>query len=223
MRNRFGSIWFLSFWLVTVLFVYSLIIYGFDINVAKEGRKHALVAMVANSESHERFYKVDDEFGFLLDDRFDDTMAVFTAGSYERSYFPFCLTCGWYTFDQGFYIHDPHLKGTLLYSTEPNEQSWGNENIPNGAFETYDMETHETAYVESLDEIDPNAASSEFIVRKSYVESNFEEISFSGGDDGDCIGMFIAVYAVYFLLLVWALISLLIRWIRIKASEKTVH
>jgi len=205
MVKLFGSIWTFVFYLISILFVYSLIIYGFDISLSKGGRKNALISMVTNTHSDYAFYAIDDKYGFgIREEEEYEEFAVDEFSSYEAGSFPLCLTCGYYHTSREVHIWDPYMYGSLIYSVdEPYEDEDG--------YAVFNMKSKELFYVDSLSEIAPDAADSTYKVTRDYVRANGDAISFSGPNDGDCIQTFISVFVIYGLLIVWAIPAFFIR------------
>lgn len=74
MSRLFGKFWALAFYLVSFLFLYILVIYGFDIQVS--GGRKALTSMITNADGSNEFYKIDDQYGFELREEEDGLYEV---------------------------------------------------------------------------------------------------------------------------------------------------
>ena len=207
---RLGYIWGLVFRIITVYYIYCIVIYSFDISISKGGRKNALVSMVTNSDSFIEYYAVDDLYGFTVDTEMNMIEHdVESVGSYETTMIPFCFTCGWYAPSDGFHILQPYKKGDILYTIEASE--WAEDGLPIGTYETFNMKTRKSGYVESLNEIGRNADDIKYRVTKEFVMSNYDEISYSGYDDEDCLFAFITAYIIYGILLIWGIFAIIFR------------
>ncbi len=214
--EKMGPFWGLSFFIVTFMFAYCLVIYGFDINIAKGGRKNAIVAMFANSASDEEFYAIDDEYGYLIraEEEYEEyAVEYFTA--YEQGTIPFCFTCGMFQPKRDFLIWRPFKNGDLLYGIE---MQWtGDDYEKDEAFPTFNFKTKEFKWIDNINDLGPDVGDEKYRVKRDFITSNYSEISFSSDDDMDCFSAFLSIYVVYILLIVWGAIILLIKRIRKKA------
>jgi hypothetical protein len=207
--DKLGSFWMLSFVILTVLFVISVIIYGFDIQ--SSGGRKALTSQIKNEGKTNYYYRITDEFAFgVFADREAGDMDVHIT-TYTENYIPFCFFCGYYTGDpdddRGF--NQPYRMGDVVYSTWINFDS--RDHAPDSTYSTYNLKTDEYGYVYSLDEIGPNADSDAYLVTREYISENYDEISYSSADDEDCMIAFGAVFFGYSILLVWGIFALLFR------------
>lgn len=205
MVKLFGAIWTFVFYLISILFVYSLIIYGFDISLSKGGRKHALISMVTNTSSDYAFYAIDENYGFGIreEEEFEE-FAVDEFSAYGPAEFPLCLTCGYYKKARGVQVWGPYMYGSFIYSVnEPYEEDEG--------YEVFNMKSNEVFYVDSLTEIAPDAADPKYKVTRDYIRANGKAISFRGPSDYDCVSTFTAVFVMYGLLIFYAIPAFFIR------------
>ena len=207
--DKLGPFWTLSFVILTVLFIISLVIYGFDIQ--SSGSRKALTSQIKNEGKTNFYYRINDEFAFgVFTDMEPGEMDVHIT-TYTQNYIPFCFFCGYYTGDpeddRGF--NQPYRVGDLVYSTRMNINS--RDHAPDSTYSTYNLKTNEYGYVQSLEEIAPNADSDTHLVSREYISENYDEISYSSADDEDCMIAFGAVFLGYSILLVWAIFAFLFR------------
>lgn len=214
--DKLGPIWGLVFMLVSIMFLYCLVIYGLDINISKEGRKKVLTAMFLNSTSDEKFYAVNDDYGFSVNTEEETPKyAVNYLGGYEREEIPYCFTCGYYRRGgSDIWILDPFFKDGIYYSSEL--QWHGSEFENEEAYPILNTKTNEFYWRKDLSELGPDATNESYRVTKEEVMAKYSTISFMGRSDMDCYKSFKSIYATYFLLLIWAIITLIVKRIRRK-------
>lgn len=205
-----GGIWMFSFLLVTSLFVISLFIYGFDISMPEGGRR-ALTRELKNSGQTNFYYRIDDKFAFNVSTDWGEGVSV---SAYTRNYIPFCFVCGWHMGDpedDRFMFGPVYRDGDLLYAARTDGDFYG---VPEGVFPTYDMRTHAFGYVEDSLELGSNPFARDKKLTHKIVADNFDELSYEGPDDEDCMISFGAVFLAYIILAVWWIIQVLVFLIR---------
>ncbi len=210
--KRLGAFWAYAFMLVTVLFIVSTIIYGFDIK--SSGTRKALTSQLKNSGKVNYFYRINDEFAFgVFTDRAPGEYDIIVT-SYMQNYVPFCYFCGYSTGDvdndQG--ITQPYKQGNLLYDIEALTDDY--MGLPMGAFATLDIDTGTFSRVMDLNEIGPDASEKKYRVTRNEVSANFDEISYSSADDEACMIAFGAGFLSYSILIIWGLLAILFRRIK---------
>lgn len=199
MSRLFGNFWALAFYLVTFLFLYCLVIYGFDIQVS--GGRKALTSMITNADGSNEFYKIDDQYGFELREEEDGLYEVESFNAYKTNGLPFCLTCGWNKRAGGEFIYYPHVQGDLIYSIY---RSYDYEKQEDGDYPTFNLKTKQFGSVSDLKEISEDADDFKHRMDPAFVKKRGKLISYFGSTDYDCEEAFMSVYAVYVLLAIWA-------------------
>lgn len=217
-----GSIWYLCFIVVTIMFLYCVVIYGFDINISKEDRRKAITSMFLNASSSEKYFAIDDKYGFLVDtEENDPKYAVSYFSSYEMAEFPYCFTCGFYA-SRGkdhIAVMRPFYKNGIYYSIEP--QWCGDACDAEEAYPIFNSKNEDFHWSNDLSELGPDATDEKYRVKKGTIMSKYNSISFMGDDDLDCYSSFKSIYATYVLLIVWAMIALLIKRLRRRRNRST--
>lgn len=209
---RLGAFWMYGFILTTILFVVSLIVYGFDISFdGDSGRRKTLLSELENSPTINFFYEIDETFAFgVFTDREPGGYDVIVT-SYTVNYPPFCYFCGYHMGDpdndQGF--SQPYRQGNILYDIEPLDEAY--MGLPEGAYATLNTETGEFGHVMDLNEIGSEAIHDKYRVTREYVVKNYDEISYSSADDEDCMIAFGAVTLCYSILIIWGIPMILFR------------
>jgi len=204
--NKLSAIWTIVFVVASMYFLMCIVIFTFDISLSKSGRQHALLSLLSNKSSDHQFYKVNDKYGFSVDEGYSPS----SFEAYEWNGIPFCLSCGW---NQEVWraasISNPYIQGDVLYSLDTTY--WDNGTIPQGVHVTYNLAEEELGYVKSIEEISPDASDRRYRVSEEYVVENYSEISFSGMNDHDCEDAYLTGYVWFGVLLFWALLELIFR------------
>ena len=196
--------------LVLTITVIALIVYGFDIRTPKNTRR-ALGKVVQNESTVNYFYKINDSFAFgVFTDREPGEMDV-TITTYVRNMVPYCFLCGWYVGDpdDGRYISQPYMANGMAYSIEARDQDYGG--VPAGEFPTFNLATGEFGHVKDLNTLTDDPTNPAKRITREYVSENYDEISYFGPDDEDCMIMYSALIVCYAIVLVWGVILLLRR------------
>lgn len=207
---RPGPIWLYAFYLLTVLLIISVIVYGLDLSMPNGTRK-ALTSQIKNSGQTDFFYKIDDKFAFYA---FTDRGSEVGVTAYTRNYIPFCFVCGWSMGDpdDSRDLYAPvYMDGDLLYAERTD---FASEDVPENVFPTYNMRTHEYGYVDDSLELGADPFNRNKKLTHKFVAKNFDELSYESADDEDCMISFGAVFLGYIILGVWWGIQALVWLIR---------
>lgn len=204
---RKSPIFAFSLALVLVLTVVAVIIYGFDISTPKNTRR-ALGKVVQNEGTTTRFYKVNETVAFgVFTDREPGEMDI-TLTTYVRNMVPYCFLCGWYVGDpdNDSYVSQPYMANGMAYGIEARDQDYGG--VPAGEFPTFNFNTGEFGHVKDLSTITDDPTNVSKRITREYVSENYDEISWFGPDDEDCMAVYTALIICYVVLLIWGVILL---------------
>jgi hypothetical protein len=210
-----GAIWLFSFYLVTILMVICLFIYGFDISMS--GGRRALTSQIKNSGQTDFFYKIDDKFAFTV---FTDYGNGVGMTAYTRSYIPFCFVCGWNMGDpeDDRSMFGPVYKsGDLIYAARTDSDIYG---VPENVFPTYNVRTKQYSYVEDSLELGSDPFHQSKKLTHKIVADQYDELSYESADDEDCMISFGAIFLSYIILAVWWSIQALV-WLLRRGLKKT--